>query len=160
VKIEDDRGVRHDGGKKFVRSALAIRDVDRMRMVEKRIEQKSKKSTVVSETVCMLLLSVPFLGVGGVLVFNLSSVRSLPTLIFIAMIAVLGVMILFAALTRPKTIRRELAKLNRELEVFRNQFLGTCRVCEYDLGGLLPESDGCVVCPECGGAWRIQPGCD
>ena len=31
-----------------------------------------------------------------------------------------------------------------------------CGACLYELQGLIPESDGCVVCPECGGAWRLD----
>ncbi len=30
---------------------------------------------------------------------------------------------------------------------------GRCASCGYDIGLLTPEADGCVVCPECGGAW-------
>jgi len=33
--------------------------------------------------------------------------------------------------------------------------LGRCGVCLYALEGLEPEGDGCVVCPECGAAWRV-----
>ena len=31
-----------------------------------------------------------------------------------------------------------------------------CGSCLYDLQGLDSEPDGCVVCPECGGAWRLD----
>lgn len=30
---------------------------------------------------------------------------------------------------------------------------GVCGSCGYSLRGLVREDDGCVVCPECGGAW-------
>ena len=30
-----------------------------------------------------------------------------------------------------------------------------CPSCEYPLVQLTPESDGCSICPECGGAWRL-----
>jgi len=30
-----------------------------------------------------------------------------------------------------------------------------CVVCGYDLTGMAAEGDGCTVCPECGGAWRL-----
>lgn len=33
--------------------------------------------------------------------------------------------------------------------------VGKCGVCEYGVEGLTPEADGCVVCPECGAAWRL-----
>lgn len=39
------------------------------------------------------------------------------------------------------------------------QLLSDCRlcvVCGYDLAGLKPQADGCTVCPECGGAWRLR----
>ncbi|MEZ6317938.1 MAG: hypothetical protein R3B49_04170 [Phycisphaerales bacterium] len=31
--------------------------------------------------------------------------------------------------------------------------LGACPACGYGVGELAVEEDGCVVCPECGGAW-------
>lgn len=30
-----------------------------------------------------------------------------------------------------------------------------CPVCGYDLIGLPTQPDGCLVCPECGAAWRV-----
>ena len=30
-----------------------------------------------------------------------------------------------------------------------------CVVCIYDLSGINPECDGCTICPECGGAWKL-----
>jgi hypothetical protein len=33
---------------------------------------------------------------------------------------------------------------------------GRCASCGYDLGGSLPQEDGCTVCPECDAAWRIS----
>jgi ssDNA-binding Zn-finger/Zn-ribbon topoisomerase 1 len=32
--------------------------------------------------------------------------------------------------------------------------IGRCPSCGYELSQLPIEADGCVVCPECGGAWR------
>ncbi|GJM19999.1 MAG: hypothetical protein DHS20C14_22120 [Phycisphaeraceae bacterium] len=34
-----------------------------------------------------------------------------------------------------------------------------CPACTYDLAGLEPAPDGCTVCPECGGAWRMLAPC-
>lgn len=31
-----------------------------------------------------------------------------------------------------------------------------CVVCAYDLRRTRPSEDGCVVCAECGGAWRLE----
>lgn len=36
--------------------------------------------------------------------------------------------------------------------------LRRCRACAFSLEGLAPEGDGCVVCPECGAAWRLPSG--
>lgn len=34
---------------------------------------------------------------------------------------------------------------------------GHCATCGYAIEGLVPEVDGCTVCPECGSAWRLSP---
>jgi hypothetical protein len=31
---------------------------------------------------------------------------------------------------------------------------GQCPWCMYSIASLPPQNDGCVLCPECGGAWR------
>jgi hypothetical protein len=33
---------------------------------------------------------------------------------------------------------------------------GVCPSCSYSIATLLPGEDGCLVCPECGGAWRPE----
>jgi hypothetical protein len=33
--------------------------------------------------------------------------------------------------------------------------LGRCPACQYSLASLEPATDGCTVCPECSGAWRL-----
>jgi hypothetical protein len=35
--------------------------------------------------------------------------------------------------------------------------LRVCASCGYDLRGLPAAPDGCTVCPECAGAWRLPP---
>ena len=154
MKIKDDRGVTHSGGKKFVRSALAIRDFDRMRMVEKRIEQKSKATHLVLEMLCLVLLSVPFLAGAFSLLVDLD-LNQKSELIGLCALTVIGVLILLSALFRPRTMKCERRKLMRELEMYKAKFQGVCLICEYNLAGLQPEPDGCVVCPECGGAWKL-----
>ncbi len=156
MNIKDDRGVTHSGGKKFVRSALAIRDFDRMRMVEKRIVQKARVSTAFWEMLCLFAVSIPFILVGLNSLSQHGFSLSLESNLFQGVFGVLGFLILAAAITRPRTLNRERMKLTRELEMYKAQFQGVCLICEYNLAGLQPESDGCTVCPECGGAWRIQ----
>jgi len=40
------------------------------------------------------------------------------------------------------------------------QAVGRCCGCTYELKGLVPDDDGCTVCPECGAAWRLPAGPD
>jgi predicted RNA-binding Zn-ribbon protein involved in translation (DUF1610 family) len=34
--------------------------------------------------------------------------------------------------------------------------IGQCASCRYDIAEIEPEVDACVVCPECGAAWKIS----
>ena len=34
--------------------------------------------------------------------------------------------------------------------------VGLCPSCAYRIDEIGPEPDGCTVCPECGGAWRLD----
>lgn len=51
-----------------------------------------------------------------------------------------------------KTMRR---LVQRNSSLFAGYPINWCLVCRYDLAGLPTESDGCVVCPECGAAWDL-----
>ena len=31
-----------------------------------------------------------------------------------------------------------------------------CGCCDYGIGAISPEADGCTVCPECGAAWKLD----
>lgn len=33
---------------------------------------------------------------------------------------------------------------------------GLCPACAHGIEGIPPQEDGCVVCPECAAAWRIE----
>jgi len=35
---------------------------------------------------------------------------------------------------------------------------GRCPSCTYKIGHVVEDHDGCVVCPECGAAWRMGDG--
>jgi len=45
-------------------------------------------------------------------------------------------------------------RLQARREALVHVAAGLCGSCGQALKGLLPESDGCTVCPECGAAWR------
>lgn len=67
-----------------------------------------------------------------------------------------GVLIVFTAM-RPAFRRKQIRRLQRAQALHRERLAAhrCCFACEYDLDGLQPESDGCTVCPECGGAWKL-----
>ena len=44
----------------------------------------------------------------------------------------------------------------RRLAIEHLLLMDRCPACDYDLSGALPEHDGCTLCPECGGAWRLD----
>lgn len=58
--------------------------------------------------------------------------------------------LLVAAVANPIQNRRRRVRMAAQLAWFSE-----CLVCAYPLGGLEPEPDGCVACPECGAAWRF-----
>lgn len=37
----------------------------------------------------------------------------------------------------------------------RYKAIGRCPACQYEISGCAAEADGCTVCPECSGAWRM-----
>lgn len=49
------------------------------------------------------------------------------------------------------------ARLGRERIARSLTRAGLCAGCGYPIVDLDPEPDGCQVCPECGGAWRVGP---
>lgn len=38
----------------------------------------------------------------------------------------------------------------------RYKAIGRCPACQYDMKACEPQGDGCTVCPECSGAWRME----
>lgn len=148
MKIVDDRGEAHAGDNPMARSVLVMGDFNRMHLVEKRIGQESRRSVLVSEMIGMLLLSIPFNFAGVALITG--GVRGEPVgfQLFVWVVALLGLLLVGAALTRPRTLRRELDRLRREQSMLAGQYRGVCRVCRYDLSGLDSDDDGCTVCPE------------
>ncbi len=155
MKITDDRGQTHDVSRIAALPTELINRADRRHEIMRQIEKKTMKNVVFTETIGMLLLSVPFLfGLYG-LAWGLRHAEPIGYLFFMFVIGSFGVVLFIAAITRPKTLRREINRLGKELDLIRRTD-ESCLVCRYSLDGLQPEPDGCTVCPECGGAWRIQ----
>ena len=148
--VVDDRGRELRVPRLAVFQLRTLSQSDRSREVFLQIQQKSSRSVVVSESVCLLLLSIPFLA-GGIALFIEGSAFSRS---FAVALAVIGSLLFIACVTRPCTIRSELNRLRGEYAGLRAKQM-QCLACNYELVGVPPEPDGCTVCPECGAAWRL-----
>jgi len=155
MKITDDRGQAHEVSRIAALPTDLINRADRRHEIMRQLEKKTMKNVVLTETIGMLLISAPFLLGWYGFVQGIRSSWSIGYLLFSFVVGVFGVVLLIAAITRPKTLHREINRLGKELDLIRRTD-ESCLVCRYSLYGLQPESDGCTVCPECGGAWRIQ----
>jgi hypothetical protein len=149
MMITDDRGQRisvHDDHTFIV----SLSPVDQVRVLSDEIERKSSSRGVMMETGFFVLAGGVLIGVGlGNLV-----VRN-DTAVIATIIIALGLGTWVYAFTHP----RRMDRLVRRLRVERARVWdhGTaCRGCAFDLSGIVAEADGCTVCPECGGAWRVR----
>jgi len=52
---------------------------------------------------------------------------------------------------------RHLARSIQRLDRRRRYLPRLCPQCHYELAGIPVAPDGCTVCPECAGAWRLWP---
>lgn len=73
--------------------------------------------------------------------------------VFMLLMMVGGLLGVFGAM-RPGMLVREYAQRRRD---FRDTLRADpyCVACGYHLEGVSAEGDGCIVCPECGAAWRL-----
>lgn len=56
------------------------------------------------------------------------------------------------------SVRKRMARWQRERILNAAAEAGLCAVCGYPLHGLPADDDGCTVCPECGAAWNVASG--
>ena len=157
MKIKDDRGQTHEVSRIGALPAELINRADRRHDIMRQIDRKTMKSVLFTETLGMLLISVPFLLGWYGLVQGIRSSWSFGYLLFSFVVGVFGVVLFLAGITRPKTLRREINRLGKELELLRRMDQ-SCLICRYSLEGLIAEDDGCTLCPECGAAWQL--GCE
>ena len=69
-------------------------------------------------------------------------------------LAVVLAMFIGAALMRPWLLDQLVARI----EARTAGAVPVCAACGYEMTGLAPQGEGCVVCPECGAAWRFEKG--
>ena len=94
-----------------------------------------------------LLLGIMVVIIGIWLIPPISSI-SVPGFITNVLV-ILSVVVLFGFMRYLKLFGM---KLSCQTAILKHR----CGACMSDLQGLIPESDGCVVCPECGGAWKLD----
>jgi len=95
-----------------------------------------------------VVISATLLSISAVSLFV--AVRMSPKLMYVLGIGcVVWIVLLVASLGR---------SARRNDRIYAIHYLpsqGICPACGHSLRGLAPEADGCVVCPECGAAWRL-----
>jgi hypothetical protein len=133
--IIDSRGIAHEPGR--LRTEFADSSREPLNIVAAR-----------SAVLEMVISGVRTVAV-AIGVFVLAVALGAPVVPFgLAIFVVLGVL-----------TYRSLAQTHREESVRQLATGGSgarhCVCCAYNLHGLVPEADGCVVCPECGAAWRV-----
>lgn len=101
----------------------------------------------------MIAISAALLVLLGVLPMLMRTLEGNPA-------AGMGVLVLapftgFALLTAWRLWCGEPTLTDSETYIHMMLRAGLCPGCSYGLAGLAREDDGCVVCPECGGAWML-----
>lgn len=111
-------------------------------------EHKQRRSTVLVEAIALLLAGAVF-GVPATIALVREGVVAVAVLLLLV-----GLGCWTLAILRPVMLPRE---HRRKREQFRALLYADpyCVVCGYALAGLAIEPDGCVICPECGAAWRV-----
>ncbi len=142
AKGRDDRGKEYG----FRRPKKLPTHVEFTKAEKRCLKTWAKSNPVPSRAyLVLLILFVPI--VADVLLRNFF--EALPTIVIWGVFILLVVIALGLVLRAGKLI----------LSPWLNGFLpviGKCASCGYDLNGLACEDDGCVACPECGAAWRLN----
>ncbi len=155
TRIVDDRGrvhtVREEGypepervmveGELTKEQRRAIRDYERMWR-----HARSRGYHVVLGIALGVLATAAFLA-SSIMWSSGSVVHAATGMIF-------GILCVVVAIRNPVWMRRRIVLLHHAMF----GAAGRCLVCGYEIGGVPSEADGCVVCPECGVAWRMGAG--
>lgn len=124
---------------------LRMAGIPRPRRASKRLLGWLPAVIGVAGSIAGSFITVAILPPGGFRAWTAADLLSL----IAAVLAMVGILVsLWGAIgtaIRPGVVRRTRALLLSQ---------GRCPWCTYDLSGGCVEPDQCVVCPECGGAWR------
>lgn len=154
LMLADDRGVEHEVRAERLAESGAARDPRTRFVMEQALEvltpgrapesQRAMKLFQLS-IVVMVLLALGVITLGATRVIRPPVAPML--IVFVVLVAVWSLVFQLVVLRR--SMRRAVPRLAPLL--CRH---GLCAVCAYDLSATPPERDGCIVCPECGGAWK------
>lgn len=88
---------------------------------------------------------------------SLFAALAIPTLIIFNRLPMWSVVLAVAPAALAIPISLVLLERWFQAERYRDAYLriGLCPSCGFDMSAAPPEPDGCRVCPECGGAWRM-----
>ena len=147
----DDRGFPCDiaklSPKQICWRALGLQSVAKDPIVRQEIS-----ATAVPETAIALVGGFVGWGLWDVFVSRMTKplVGGPVDFLFQILVAiVVGMCLWFVLLNRVRSWR-----FPQIAEIFLAE--GFCAACGYDLQDLGAESDGCIVCPECRGAWKSE----
>ncbi len=156
-KIEDDRGVRHAVRAVWLESPsrLSFRGTTFTAFEPEQMASLEARGVVVARRVlrhgslgrrrALLQWTVILSAGGAILGLALAFGEGALALVPCAMCPLLLVaMVMLARSDRTVLDRKQLGDLPR-----------CCLACTYNLEGVNAAADGCVVCPECGAAWKF-----
>jgi hypothetical protein len=145
MKVRDDRGVRRRLAPVGMSVASSIERARRLvawHMYARYQNAVGSRYAITGQRVALVLFGGL---VGGIGVRVLRFEMGVAGVVLLLVAAACGV----AAWLVPSMLVRARDRARAALA----EHMGVCPSCEYSLEGLEAESDGCVVCPECGGAW-------
>lgn len=99
-------------------------------------------------TLHYVLIALAGAGVGVVMVAVRQVIPGMPNWLFAAVIGI-GIAVLVGWMGYGRRTRRHASAV---IDAFLRE--GRCPGCAYVLDGTVSAPDGCVVCPECGAAWK------
>lgn len=130
LSFADLKRVERDPNQRRAALARRLRDA---------VRAESRRSTPLRAVVMVTLISV----VWAVVVAMAPSFRSVPIFWIVVVASVVGFRFWARRAAAGNLARTAVAE-------------GVCGACAYSLQDLATEADGCLVCPECGAAWRAE----
>ncbi len=123
--------------------------VDKLKNVRNRANVKSIRMQKITYPFYMAILIITIFAVMYAFIVSIGSSVSSPFSLLLFVLACYTCWQGCRAMTRGLRIQNARRIMNAMMKE------GLCLSCAYDICGLQTDTDSCVVCPECGCAWRI-----